>query len=177
MVSPGQIIPAAPAPLTAVHDRVAQDWIASKATDRARAVAEQIEAKVEHGTPLDQALKDSGAELPPSRQLTARRIQLASAQGQIPPALKMLVSLGQGKSRMFPDPQGRGFFIVKVDKIVPGNVMTQPALIGQMQSELQQGVSEEYARQFLAAMRNQVGAKRNDAAVQAVKSRLVGSGG
>ena len=177
MVSPGQVVPAAPAPLASVHDQVAADWVASKATDRARAVAEQIEAKVEHGTALDQAIKDAGANLPPARPLAARRIQIANQQGQIPPPLKILFTLGQGKSRMFPDPQGRGFFIVKVDKIVPGNVATQPALISQMQSELQQGVSQEYAQQFLAAMRKEIGAKRNESAVQAMKTRLLGSGG
>jgi peptidyl-prolyl cis-trans isomerase D len=89
----------------------------------------------------------------------------------------MLFVLSQGKSRMFPDPQGRGFFIVKVDKITPGNAMAQPALIGQMQNELQQGVSEDYARQFLAAMRKQLGVKRNDSAIQSMKSRLAASAG
>jgi peptidyl-prolyl cis-trans isomerase D len=177
MVSPGQVDPAAPAPLATVHDQVANDWIASKATDRARAVAVQVEAKVEHGMPLDQAMKETGVQLPPVHPLAARRIQMANAQGQIPAPLKILFSLGQGKSRMFPDPEGRGFLIVKVDKIVPGNIMTSPALIGQMESELQQGISEEYARQFLAAMRNEIKVKRNDAAVQAVKTRLVSSGG
>lgn len=177
MVSPGQVVPAAPAPLATVHDQVATDWVASKATDRARAVAEQIEGKVEHGTPLDQAIKEAGANLPPAHPLAARRIQIANQQGQIPPPLKILFTLGQGKSRMFPDPEGRGFFIVKVEKIVPGNVATQPALIGQMQSELQQGVSQEYAEQFLAAMRKEIGAKRNEGAIQAMKTRLLGSGG
>jgi peptidyl-prolyl cis-trans isomerase D len=177
MVSPGQVTPAAPAPLSTVHDQVANDWIASKATDRARAVADQVAAKVARGMPLDQAMKESGAQLPPVHPLTARRIQIATAQGQVPAALKILFSLGQGKSKMLPDPEGRGFLIVKVGKIVPGNIMTDPALIGQMESELQQGISEEYARQFLAAMRKEVGVEKNAAAVQSAKTRLLGSGG
>lgn len=177
MVSAGQVVSAAPAPLATVHDQVATDWIASKANDRARAVATQIEAKVERGTPLDQAMKESGVTLPPVHPLAARRIQIATAQGQIPPALKILFSLAEGKSRMFPDPQGRGFLIVKVEKIVPGNIMTNPALIGQMESELQQGISDEYARQFLTAIRKDMGVQKNDAAVQATKTRLIGSGG
>ena len=106
-----------------------------------------------------------------------RRIQIASAQGEIPAPLKLLFSLGQGKSRMTADPQGRGFFVVKVNKIIPGTAMLQPALIGQMQSELQQGVSEDYARQFLAGMRQQLGTKRNDSSIQAMKSRMVANGG
>ena len=177
LVSPGQVVPAAPAPLATVHDQVANDWINGKALERARAVANQIATKVQHGTPLAQAMKESGAPLPPVQPLAARRIQIATAQGQVPPVLKMLFSIGQGKSLMAPDPQGRGFFIVKVDKIVPGNALVQPALIGRMQDELQQGISEDYARQFLAAMRQEVGTKRNESAVQSMRARLVSSGG
>jgi peptidyl-prolyl cis-trans isomerase D len=177
MVSAGEVHPAAPAPIAAVHDRVATDWINAKAMDRARAVAVQVEAKVERGTPLAQALKESGAPLPPIHPLAARRIQIASAQGTIPEPLKVLFTLGEGKSRMFPDPQGRGYFIVRVNKIVPGNSTLQPGLIGQMQSELQEGVSGDYARQFLAAIRAQMKAERNASAIQAVKTRLANSGG
>jgi peptidyl-prolyl cis-trans isomerase D len=177
MVSPGQIVPAAPAPLSAVHDQVANDWIDAKALDRARLVASQIETKVDQGTPLEQAMKQSGVTLPPVQPLKARRIQIATAQGPVPPVMKMLFSLAEGKSRMFADPQGRGFFIVKVDKIVPGNAMVQPALIGQMQNELQQGVGDDYSREFLAAMRQELGVKRNEAAIQAMKTRMTNSGG
>ena len=47
----------------------------------------------------------------------------------------------------------------------------QPALIGQMQSELQQGLSQDYAQEFLAAMRKELKAKRNDSAIQALKTQ------
>lgn len=177
MVSPGQVVSAAPAPLATVHDQVANDWINSKAMDRARTVAEQIEAKVEHGTDLAQAMKESGIALPPVQPLAARRIQIANAQGQIPAPMKMLFTLAQGKSRMMADPQGRGYFIVKVNKIIPGNALMQPALIGRMQTELQQGVSEDYAQEFLAAMRKELAAKRNESAIQAMKTRMLRSGG
>jgi peptidyl-prolyl cis-trans isomerase D len=177
MVSPGQVMPAAPAPLANVRDRVAKDWIDAKATERARVVAAAIEAKVAKGASLADAVKASGAALPPVQPLAARRIQLATAQGPVPPGMKLLFSLAEGKSRMMPDPEGRGFFIVKVKKITPGNAMLQPALIGQMQNELQQGIAEDYAREFLAAMREELGAKRNESAIQAMKSRMVSSGG
>ena len=55
--------------------------------------------------------------------------------------------------------------------------MLQPALIGQMQNELQQGVADDYAREFLAAMRQELGSKRNESAIQALKTRMVSSGG
>lgn len=177
VVSPGQIVQQAPAPLASVRNQVASDWTDSKALDRARSVSAQIESKVDHGTALAQAMKESGAALPPVQPLATRRIQIAMARGPVPAPVKMLFALAQGKSRMFPDPQGRGFFIVKVDKITPGNAVLQPSLIGQMQSELQQGLSEDYGQEFLAAMRQELGAKRNEAAIQGFKTRLLSSGG
>ena len=177
MVSPGQVVAAAPAPLASIRDRVASDWIEAKALERARAVATGIVAKTSRGVSLGDALKQAGAALPPARPIAARRIQLATAQGQVPVALKMLFTLGPSKSQMFPDPQGRGFFVVKVDKIVPGNAMLQPSLIARMQSELRDSTAEDYARQFLTAMRDGLKVKRNDAEIRALKARMVSAGG
>ena len=177
MVSPSEVVAAAPAPFASVRERVANDWISAKALERARAVATQIQAKVERGTPLAQAMKESGTPLPPVQTLSARRILLAMSQGPVPAGMKLLFSLAEGKSRMQADPQSQGFFIVKVNKVTPGNALLQPALIGQMQNELQQGVAEDYASEFLAAMRAELKTKRNDSAIQAFKSRLVSSGG
>jgi peptidyl-prolyl cis-trans isomerase D len=177
MVSPSEVVPAAPAPLAQVHDQVAKDWVNAMALDRAHAAATKIEAKVEHGTPLAQAMKESGANLPPVAPLSARRIQLAMAQGPVPAPLKTLFTLGEGKSRMSPDPQGQGYFIVKVKKITPGNALAQPALIGRMQNELQEAISDDYGREFLAAMRQELGAKRNESAIQGFKSRMLSGGG
>jgi peptidyl-prolyl cis-trans isomerase D len=78
---------------------------------------------------------------------------------------------------MLPDPKAHGFFIVKVNKITPGNALTQPALIGQMQNELSQAVADDYAREFLSAMRKELGTKRNESAIQGLKTRMISSGG
>lgn len=175
MVSPAQTDAAAPAPLASVREQVANDWIDGKAAERARAAATQAQAKIEHGASLAEAVKSvTGVQV---QALKSRRIQVAMAQGPVPAPLKMLFTLGEGKSRMIPDPKGRGFFIVKVDKIVPGDAILQPSLIGQVQSELQQSVSDEYARQFLAAIREQMNAKRNESAIQSMKARMATSGG
>jgi peptidyl-prolyl cis-trans isomerase D len=176
MISPDRVVHAAPAPLASIKDRVTEDWIHSKALARARAAASQAEAKVRKGMSLAQALKESGAQ-PAVTPIAAQRIQIATAQGTVPPPLKVLFTLTQGSSKMFPDPEGRGFFIVKVDKITPGNPLLQPALIGSMQTELQGGLSDEYARQFMSAIGKQLKVERNEKAIQAMKSRLISSGG
>ncbi len=53
----------------------------------------------------------------------------------------------------------------------------QPALIGRMQNELQQGISQDYAQEFLAAMRKELGIKRNDRRDPGLKTRMMSSGG
>ena len=177
LISPGEVTPAAPAPLAQVREKVASDWIDSQALARAKAAASQIEAKVEHGTPLVDAMKAAGTSLPPVRPLSLRRIQIMNMQGGVPAPLQTLFALGAGKSRMFADPKGQGFYIVKVNKITPGNALSQPALIGQMQNELSQAVADDYAREFLSAMRKELGTKRNESAIQGLKSRMLSSGG
>ena len=173
LVAPGQVVAAAPAPLATIRDRVAEDWINQQAAQRARAAATAIAAKASRGAPLAQAVREAGAALPPVRPLAARRIQIATAEGQVPATMQMLFTLAEGKSRMTADPQGRGFYVVKVNKIVTGNALLQPALISRMQNELREAVAQDYAQQFIAAIRADMTVERNEAAIQAMKQRLV----
>ena len=177
MVSPAQIVAAAPAPLASIHDRVANDWINDQALKRAKAAADAIAAKAALGASLADAAKQAGVPLPPVAPLAARRIQIAQAQGQVPPPLKLLFTLEQGKTRVAPVPQGKGYFIVKVTKVVPGNATLQPALIARVQNELQQAVSDDYAREFISAVSRDVKARRNESAIETLKARLVSGGG
>ena len=177
VVSPAEVVSAAPAPLASIRDQVARDWINAQALVRARAAASAINAKALKGVPLAEAVKEAGVPLPAVQPVGARRIQIATATGPIPAGLRTLFTLAQGKSEMVADEQGRGFAVVKVTKIVPGNALLQPGLISRMQNELQQPVSDDYARQFLAAARNQLKLERNEAAIAAMKARLASTGG
>lgn len=172
MVSPAEVVPAAPAPLASIRERVAADWTAAEALKRAKATADAIAAKAAGGASLAEAAKQSGAALPAPMPLGARRIQLMNAQGQVPPPLRVLFSVPNGKARAVPVPGGKGFYVVKVNKVVPGNAMLQPALIGKVRGDLQQSVSEDYGRQFQAAVRAEMKVKRNESAIAATKSRL-----
>ena len=67
--------------------------------------------------------------------------------------------------------------MVKVEKVTPGNALLAPGLIGQVESELNQASSQDYAQEFVADMKREMKAKRNDSAIQAFKTRLVSSGG
>ena len=176
MIWPAQIVPASPAPLASIRDRVASDWVNAQAMTKARAVATAIAAKASGTVPLGEAMKQAGVALPPVQPLGGRRIQIAQANGEIPPAQRMLFTLGEGKSRAVPDVTGRGFIVVKVTKIIPGNALLQPALIGQMQGELRQAMSQDYAEQFLAALKADLKVRRNESAIAATKQRITASG-
>lgn len=176
IVSPAQVDAAAPAPLASIRERVTTDWIAAQATIRARKAADQIAAKASAGMSLADAVKQSGLNAP-VQPISARRIQIAQSKGPVPAAVQTLFVLAPGKSRAVPDQQGRGFYVVKVEKITPGNPLLQPGLIGNMTRELQGAAEDDYARQFLSAIRTTLKVKRNDSAIAALKQRLLSSGG
>ena len=167
---------AAPAPLATIRDQVAADWRARQARDRARAAATAIAAKVARGAELGAAVADAGVTLPAPEKVARRRIELSQFGGNVPAAIGMMFSLSQGRSRMIADPEGRGFVIVKVTKIVPGNASLQPSLISRTQSEFQQAASNEYAEQMTRAIEVEVGVKRDEAAIAAARKRITGGG-
>ena len=177
VVSPGEVVPAAPAPISSIRDQVANDWINDQANQRARAAATQIAAKATGNVSLAEAVKGAGIALPPTRAVAARRIQIADAQGNVPPALKILFTIGAGKSRMAPNPQGSGYFVVKTNKITPGNALLSPGLIGQVQGELNQATSQDYAQQFVADLKREMKVKCNESAIEGFRTRLLTSGG
>jgi peptidyl-prolyl cis-trans isomerase D len=129
------------------------------------------------GAMATDAVKSAVVALPPARPIGARRIQIADAQGNVPPAMKILFTVGAGKAMMAPNPQGGGFFVVKNNKITPGNALNAPGLIGQVQSELNQAAAQDYAEQFVADLKRELKAKRNDSAIESFKARLLSSGG
>ncbi|MEO5773125.1 MAG: peptidyl-prolyl cis-trans isomerase [Sphingomicrobium sp.] len=174
VVAPTQIVPAAPAPLAQVKDRVASDWIQQQASARARAVAAAILGKAARGIPLAQAVAQAGAPLPAPRPVSARRIEVTMSQQPVPEAVRMLFNLGEGKSRMVADNQNNALAIVKLTKIVPGNAILQPSLVAQVQRDFGQPLAQEYASQFLAAARAKLGVKRNEKAIAAIRKRIIG---
>jgi peptidyl-prolyl cis-trans isomerase D len=177
MVSPAQVIPAAPAPFESVREQVRIAWITEQAMVRARKLAETIAAKSSGNQSLADAVKQAGIPLPGVIPVRARRIQIAEASSKVRPPIRLLFTLGLGKSQAVADDEGRGYFVVKVNKIVPGNAMLSPVLIGQMQQEMQRAAAQDYAQQFVAAIRADMKVKRNERAIQAVKQRITSAGG
>ena len=175
LVSPAQVVPAAPAPLAAIRDRVREDWIQRQALQRARAAATAIAARAQGNVSLAEAARQVNASLPPVQQPRLRRIQLSEMGEQVPAPLRTLFTLAKGKTQIGTDPQGRGFFVVKVNEIVPGNALNQPRLIAQVQSQFSEPAAQEYAQQFMSAAKQAVGVKRNEQAIQAARQSITGN--
>ena len=176
LVGVERVVESAPAPLAQIRDQVREDWIHRKASDRARAVASEIAAKVARGMAMEKALAEAGVSLPPIQPVNARRLQLTQANADAIAPLRMLFALAEGKSRLVADPQGRGYFVVKTNKITPGNPLSNPALIAQTQAAFTQTAADELAMQFVAAMKADQEVERNEEAIAAAKQRIVGSG-
>lgn len=170
MVQPARVIAAAPAPLASVREQVAGQWLASESARRARALAEAIAARAGAG-PLANAARGAPVAVE-VENVQARRIQLSRFEGRVPPALGMLFSLGKGKARMVAGADGEGFYVVKVDNIVPGNALSQPNLIRQTQQQINEAMSGEYAAQFQAAIGRSLRIERNEKAIAEAKRRI-----
>ena len=175
MVAPVQIISAAPAPLAQIKDRVAKEWIDNQAMARARAVAAAIVAKADKGMPLAQAVAQAGVLLPAPRPVSARRLDLTMSQQPVPEPVRMMFNLMPGKSRMVADPRVEALAVVQLKTIIPGNAGAQPTLVAKVQSDFQQAVADEYARQFLVAVKAKLGVKRNESAIAAERKRIIGN--
>lgn len=174
LLAVGDVTAAAPAPLAQIRERVAADFIAKRALDRAKAVANAVVAKGNAGMALTRAVAEAKvAGAPAPAPLTVRRLQLAQLQGRVPPPLQMLFSLSQGKTRLVAAPNNEGYFVVKLNRITPGDATTQPTLIAQVQTDFNRAAGEELAVQFLNAAQKELGVTRNEAAIAAARQRLL----
>jgi peptidyl-prolyl cis-trans isomerase D len=115
-------------------------------------------------------------KLPPVQTLTATRREIARANAQVPPPMAMMFSLPRGKARLLPAPDGRGWFVVYLDKVVPGDSSREPALVQAVRTQFGAIIGEEYARQFTAAIRDDLKIERNDEALKKLKAELAGPG-
>jgi len=176
VVAPGQIVASAPAPIATIRDQVRQDWIQQEANARARALADEIAKAATGTTSLADAAKKANASLPGVQPVKARRLQISQLGNKVPPPLAMLFTLGQGKANVVADQQGQGYFVVKAAKIIPGNALNQPRLIGEVQKDFEDPMTQEFAQELMTAIRKDVKVKRNEPAIISAKQRMTTGG-
>ena len=171
-----RITPSAPAPIAEIRPQVIADYMVEKGSAAARAAAEKVLAAVRKGTPVPAAIAQLGvAGLPPPQSVDVSRDQIAQ-QGRTPPPLALLFSMAQGTTKLLGAERNQGWFIVSLAKIVPGDDKTIGPVVAATSNELSQITGNEYAEALRAAMRNEVGVKRNPAGIDAVRRQLGGEG-
>ena len=176
VVAVARAIPAAAPPLARIRDRVKADLVVRRASERARAVASAIVARINGGMAPAQAFAQAQVTLPPVQTLTATRREIARANAQVPPPMAMMFSLPRGKARILAAPDGRGWFVVYLDRIVPGDAGKEPGLAQAVRTQFGGILGEEYAAQFTNAVRAELKIERNDEAVRQLRSDMLGPG-
>lgn len=169
-----RVIPAAPKPLAAIKGQVAVDAAVDRAARAAKKAADTIVASVNKGTPLSQALSSAGVALPAPKPAGGRRIDVAQAGEKAPQAVRAMFNMAPKRAKALPVENGAGWYVIYVDSITPGNPQQAQPLLAGTQAELSRAVGEEYAQQFINAVKAEVGVKRNDGAIAALKRALTG---
>lgn len=172
IVAVSNLVQAAPRPLAQIGEQVTADLVRARASEKAKALANQILAKVKAGTPLAKALAD--AKMPPPQTATNRRIDLASRGDQVPPPLALMFTMQPGGARILTAPNDQGWFIVKVDEVRKGDVATAPAIMESTRAQFNQFAGDEYVAQFARAVAAEIGMKRNEKAITRLKRELAG---
>lgn len=167
---------AAPPPLAKIKPQVVEAWKRSEASKAARALAVKIRDSVNKSTSLKQALVANDAPLTQVEAISGTRQELTQNQGQVPPPLQLLFSMSQGSTKLLPAPNQQGFFIVHLDELVRNSAKDNAPLLAATGEQLTQALSQEYSAGFVAAMREDLGVKRNQAALDRVRARLTGTG-
>ncbi len=169
------ISPAAPPPLAAIRPVIAADWAREQGAIAARGAADKTLAAIARGVPLGEALRVAGAGAARTEVIDATRKEVA-ASGKVIPPVALLFSMAQKTTKRLEAPRNGGWFVVRLDEIVPGKLAAGDPQVGQLASQLGQLTGREYAEQFRKALRKEVGVERNPAALRAVRERLVGGG-
>ena len=183
-IAPGQsygfydldrVIASAPKPLEKIRDQVSTDFQTDRASKAAKKLADAIAMKANQGVAFTIAMTGAGVFLPSAKPISARRIDVARAQQKIPAPLALLFSIPARHARVLEADEKQGWFVIWLDKITPGDITSEPGLIQATQAEIARSVGDEYVQQFAAAIKADLGVKKNESAISALKRSLTGA--
>ena len=168
------ITPSAAAPLGEIRGDVTAALAQERGALAAKAAGDKVVALTKRGTDLAAAIASLGLPLPPPQPVDMGREQLNAAKSQVPPPLLLLFSMARGTTKLLPAPDNQGWFVVSLKDIVPGKVDPADPRLQAAQGELGQLAGREYSQQLAAAIRGELGVKRDDAALRALRNQLTG---
>lgn len=170
-----RVVPAAPRPLAQIRDRVVKDYLVEQALTKARAVATGMIAKLEKGVPMQQALAEAGVTKgPPPKPFDFKRSEILGPN--MAPYLQMAFQMAPKKAKLVEGPNREGYYVVYLDKVEEHSAANDPAALQRVRGDIAPQVGPEYARQFIASMRNHLKVTRNEKAIAALKAELSRTG-
>ncbi len=175
LVALDRIIAAATPPLAELTPALARDFTIDRARRAARVVAAEVIRKVKGGTPLADALKATKLTLPAIEPAATSRAQLQAAAQNAPPPLALMFTMAPKTAKLLEAPNAAGWLIVYLDAIDHGNARGRPEVVRAQQNDLARVLGSEYVRQFIAALRQEIGVKRNDDVIAKVRRDLLGA--
>lgn len=168
------IVPATPRPLASVRDVVSRQVVLERQQRAARNVARQVVAKVNRGTPIAQAMRETGLKLPPLESVGGTRSELTSQQGRIAPPIAMMFSMAKNTAKQLEAPNNGGFLVIYLNDVVNGDASKNPQVIAATRQGLSQVAGQEYAEQFSRAVRAAMKTTINKEGLAAAKRQISG---
>ena len=169
------ITPSAAAPLAEIKDQVTAAWRTSEGAKVAKAAADRVMQRIQHGQAVADALAAEKISLPPPQSIDMARDELAK-QPRVPPVLALMFNMAKGTVKRLEMPQESGWFLVKLDDIALPTLAANDPAVADAQQQLGSLFGDEYAQQLIKAAQQDVGVKKNQAAIDAVAKQLTGGG-
>ncbi|GMM94410.1 SurA N-terminal domain-containing protein [Qipengyuania sp. MTN3-11] len=170
------ITPSAAAPLAEIREDVVAAWKLAQGSQAAREAAARVIGRLRDDGTLAAALRAEEKNLPPVQNVSMTREDLASqGERRVPPPLALMFSMAQGTAKRLEIAGNQGWYVVDLNSIELGEIAADDPLVVQARQQLGAQVADEYQRQMVAAMREEVGVERNPDAIEAVRSQLTGN--
>jgi peptidyl-prolyl cis-trans isomerase D len=163
---------AAPPPLAKVRDLIIQSWAIEQGSTKAKTVAEQVRKSIDAGKSLKEALAALNITLPSPESISGSRGELRQQGKQLPPPLLLMFSMKKGTAKTLQAPNNSGWFIVNLAEINNGNAAGNVELLDATTRELGGLLQQEHAAQLVSAAIKQVGVKKNDSSLSALRTSL-----
>jgi peptidyl-prolyl cis-trans isomerase D len=170
-----RVVAAAPRPLAQIRERVVKDYLVEQALTKARAVATAMIAKLEKGVPMQQALAEAGVTKgPPPKPFDFKRSEVLGPN--MAPYLQMAFSMAPKKAKLVEGSNREGYYVVYLDRVEEHSAAGDPAAIQRVRGDIAPQIGPEYARQFIASIRNHLKVTRNDKAIAQLRADLSRTG-
>lgn len=171
----GSIEAAAPAPLDQIRAQVAEDVRLASGAKAAGAAAKKLEAMIAKGADPAVAMRQLGNTSPMIDRIVDRPRQEVQAMGKnVPAPILLLFSMAKGKTRVLAAPRNRGWYVVTVSAITPGQVDEKDPRLADLGKRMAQSYGQDYTEQMRLALREEVGVKRNETTIKALREQLSG---